>query len=178
MSSERFDQDSKLRQRLEQCMIYGWVGYLLWGYILDRPCWGNLWEMYASLLFCKETLKIIIACCEACALPIILYHPPANFILFLGVWVSATSQISSTNVTSRRHAALWCGFLGTTSTPCMRNYQRQGHMLPPGAVSSCYPQKLLRIETLSYQHYHDLWLTETQNLITTYKSNLDVSPLP
>ncbi len=47
---------------------------------------------------------------------------------------SVTSQISSANVISRRPPTLQRGFLLTVSTLCMRNYERQDHTPPPGAV--------------------------------------------
>ncbi len=56
--------------------------------------------------------------------------------------------------------------------------QRQGHTPPPGAVSSCYPRRLLPIGTLSFQHCHSFWLTETQSWATAYRTFFDVYPLP
>ncbi len=59
-----------------------------------------------------------------------------NSLVMYVVSVSATLQISSANVTSRRPPTLQRGFLLTVSTPCMRNYQRQGHTPPPGATAA------------------------------------------
>ncbi len=117
---------------------------------------------------------------EACVMPMILYYSPAIFsglhnkiLLLLGdqlslsvmnvALVSATSQISSANVTSRRPPSLQRGFLLTVSTPCMRNYQRQSHKPPPGAVLNCFPRRLQPIGTLFYRHCHGYWLTATLN---------------
>ncbi len=77
--------------------------------------------------------------------------------------VSATSQISSANVISRRLSTLQSGFLLTVSTPCMRNYQRQDHTPPPGAVLNCFHRRLQPIVTLFYRHCHGCWLTATLN---------------
>ncbi len=67
------------------------------------------------------------------------------------VLVSDTSQISSANITSRGPPTLQNGFLLTVITPCMRNYPRQGHTPPPGAVLNCFPRRLQPIVTLFYQ---------------------------
>ncbi len=77
--------------------------------------------------------------------------------------VSSTSQISSANATSKRPPTLQRGFLLTVSTPCMRNYQRQGHTPPPGAVLNCFPRRLQPIVNMFYQHCHGCWLTATLN---------------
>ncbi len=92
------------------------------------------------------------------------------------VIVSATSEISSANVISRRLATLQSGFLLTVSTPCMRNHQRQGHTPPPGAVLNCFPRRLQPIATLLYRHCHGCWLTATLNWTTIYRSFLEVYP--
>ncbi len=92
------------------------------------------------------------------------------------VLVSATSQISSANVISRRPPTLQSGFLLTVSTPCMRNYQRQDQTPPPRAVLNCLPRRLQPIITLFYRHCHGCWLTATLNWTTIYRSFLEVYP--
>ncbi len=62
------------------------------------------------------------------------------------VLVSATLQISSANVISRRPPTLQSGFLLTVSTPCMRNYQRQDH------TSTRSRFKLLPSKTAAYRN--------------------------
>ncbi len=64
----------------------------------------------------------------------------------------------------------------TVSTPCMRNYQMQGHTPAPGAVLSCFPRRLQPIVTLFYQHCHGCWLTVTLNWTSVYRSFLKVYP--
>ncbi len=92
------------------------------------------------------------------------------------VFVSATSQISSANVTSRRPPTLQRGFLLVVSTLCMKNYQRQGHTPPSGAVLSCLSRRLQPIVTLFYRHCYGCWLTATLNWTTIYRSFLEVYP--
>ncbi len=59
-------------------------------------------------------------------------------------------------------------FLQIISTPCMRNYQRVGNAPPPGAVSSCFPRRLLPFVTLFYRHCHGCCLTEMLKWTTLY----------
>ncbi len=92
------------------------------------------------------------------------------------VLVSATSQISSVNVTSTCPPTLQRGFLLTVSTPCMRNYQRQGHTHPPGAVLSCFDRRLQPIVTLFYRHGHGWYLTAPLNWTIIYRSFFEVYP--
>ncbi len=82
----------------------------------------------------------------------------------------------SANVISRRPPTLQSGFLLTVSTPCMRNYQRQGHTPPPGAVLNCFLRRRQPIVTLFYRHCHGCWLTATLNWTTIYRSFLEVYP--
>ncbi len=99
-----------------------------------------------------------------------------NLLVMYVVWISGISQISSASVTSRRPPTLQRGFLLTVSTRCMRNYQRQGHTPPPGAVLNCFPRRLQSIGTLFYRHCHGCWLTATLNWTTIYRSFLEVYP--
>ncbi len=52
---------------------------------------------------------------------------------------------------------------GDHQYPYTMIYQRQGRTPPPGAVSSCFPRRLLQIGILSFRRYHDSWLTEMQS---------------
>ncbi len=176
-----------------QCTIYGWVRYLSDTFARNAKLINHLEGIFRRCVRHLRRLstpaEFIHKFDEASAVPIILCCSPAifpgllkHFFLFLSaqsssvvmyaVWISATSQISSANVTSRRPPILRRGFLQIFS---MRNHQRQGHTPPPGAVSSCFPRRLLPIGTLFYRHYG--WLTETLSWTTTYLSFLDVSHL-
>ncbi len=92
------------------------------------------------------------------------------------VWVSAISQISFANVTSMHPPTLQRVFLPTVSTPCMKNYQRQGHTPPPGAVLRCFPRRLQPIITLFYRHCHGCWFIATLNWTYLFRGFLKVYP--
>ncbi len=101
---------------------------------------------------------------EACVIPIILYCSPAIFSGLLkqdfALLRRSTKLISNVsgvsfsylaNLVCERHTKASSDFAAwilAVSTPCMRNYQRQGHTPPPGAVSSCFPRRLPPIVTL------------------------------
>ncbi len=68
--------------------------------------------------------------------------------------------------------------LADIAHPFMNNYQRQWNTPPPGAVSSCFPRRLMLIGTLLYRQCHGSWLAETLNWITTHRSFLDAYPPP
>ncbi len=85
--------------------------------------------------------------------------------------------ISPTNVISRRSPTFAARIFGDNQHPLHEGLSKARSHPPPGAVLSCYPPRLLHIGTLSFQRYHDFWLTETQNWTITYKICLDVYPL-
>ncbi len=117
---------------------------------------------------------------EACVIPIILYFSPA---IFPGILkqdfallrrsiklISNACGLSSSyliNLVYKRHIKASSDFaariLADSEHPCMRNYQRQGHTPPPGAVLSCFPLRLQPTVTLVYRHCHGCWLTATLN---------------
>ncbi len=102
---------------------------------MGHPCWGNLYKVCTSPRFCKETAKVINQCwlhSQLCwgvrsnfNFSIVLQPSSPSYlnttVLCLGaqlnssviymVWLSATSQTSSANLTSRRPPTLRRAFL-------------------------------------------------------------------
>ncbi len=137
---------------------------------MDYPCWRHLYKVRTFLFFVKKLRKLstpaefICKFVEVCVLPLLLYCSPAIFdgLLIHGfallkrstklvkyvVLVSANLQTLSVTVTSRCSPNLLRGFVEIVSTLYTMTYQRQGHTLPAGTVSSCCPRRLLYIGTL------------------------------
>ncbi len=167
---------------------------LFWGQIVTRTT--HVEEIFRKCsLFVKKLRRLstlvgfIRKFVKECVLPMILNCSPAIFPGFLKHSIKLINRVCGlsfshlTNFVCDRHNKASSNFVARILVghlhPCLRTYRRQGHTFPPGAVSSCYLRRLLRIGILPLWHCQDFRLAETRSWVTTYRSRLvSSSPFP